>query len=153
MFNRIGTTLGRPSRAARQNASRREIAGGAGRRSGAGFTLIETLVALTIMSFSMSAIYSVMSGSYKAAARAKSAPVALALTRSHLDSIGRALPIQLGTASGTYPNGMTWRLTVETLPGETPGTGTQPYWVSLETFDRSGSALLKLETLKVGEAS
>lgn len=121
-------------------------------RTEAGFSLIETLVALVIMSIAMSAFYTTMSTSYRAAAQVKAHQVALQLARSHLDSLGRDAPIEPGESSGTYESGLQWRLTIEALlpDASRSASAAQPFWVSLETFDRHGAYLLKLETIKLG---
>jgi type II secretory pathway pseudopilin PulG len=114
--------------------------------------LLETLVALTILCFAMTGVFAAMSVSYRAASNVRIHQVALAFTRSHLDTIGRERPIQAGSYSGSYGNGMLWRLNVQILGADANASETSalPYWLSLETFDRRGALLLRLETVKLG---
>jgi len=116
-----------------------------------GFTLIETLVALAIMAIAMGAFYSSMTLSYRAANQVKLHQVALAMARSHLDSIKRESSIEPGSSSGTYVNGLQWRLKIEALAPDSsrPSTSAQPYRVFLEAFDPHGGSLVRLETVKL----
>ena len=56
-----------------------------------------------------------------------------------------------GSTSGRYPNELPWRMTVAPLTPAHDISGVQlrPFWITLETFDRRGMSLVKLETAKL----
>lgn len=123
----------------------------ADRSSEAGFGLLEAIVALAIISFALPALYKAMSGAYRAESRLKIHEAALALARSQLDTVGSDGTIQSGTFSGTYNNGLPWRMTISPLSNKA-GAGissARPYWVVVEAFDRSGARLVNLQTAKL----
>ena len=78
-----------------------------------GFTLIEVLVALTILSVSLAALLAVFSNSLDRTRRSEREMVAASLTQSLLSEAGVALPLTIGDTGGTFANGMHWRLHVE----------------------------------------
>jgi prepilin-type N-terminal cleavage/methylation domain-containing protein len=120
-------------------------------RCDAGFGLIEAIVALAIISLALTQFYVAMGGAYRATARLKVHEAALTLARSHLDALGVDGAIQAGTSSGTYDNGMRWRLTVSALSSKMRQTapGPRAFWLVLEAFDERGTTLVKLETAKL----
>jgi type II secretory pathway pseudopilin PulG len=117
----------------------------------AGFGIMEALVALTIIAIGLTAFTKAVSSSYQTAARVKLGAAALTSARSHLDSIGRTGPLEEGIYTGNYANDLPWRLTISALANapKPPATGTQPFWVIVEAFDRRGVRLVKLETAKL----
>ena len=121
----------------------------------AGFSLIEALIALAIMTMMMSAFYATLSAAYRGASQVKIYRAALGLARSHLQSIGREMPVEPGISSGTFENDLPWRLTITALlpVANRPRSAAQPYLIVLETFDRNGRSLLRLETVKIGVQS
>jgi prepilin-type N-terminal cleavage/methylation domain-containing protein len=120
-------------------------------RDAAGFSIIECLVALTVIAIGLSAFTQAVSNSTRAAARLKLSTAALTSARSHLDAVGRTGPLEDGVFTGRYANDLPWRLTVSALAAgpRPPAPGAQPFWVVVETFDRRGVRLLKLETAKI----
>lgn len=140
------------------------------RKSEAGFSLIEVIVALAIIAFGLAAFSHAIGGTYRAAQRTKLQAITLSHAQSHLDSLGADGPLADGQSSGKYADGMPWRLTITALTSETkdrdepdsdpaqsrpvaPGGDARPYWVVLETFDRQGVALVRLETAKVARVT
>jgi prepilin-type N-terminal cleavage/methylation domain-containing protein len=117
----------------------------------AGFSIIEALVALTIIAIGLTAFTKAVSSTYRTAARLKLSAAALTSARSHLDSVGRAGPLEDGISTGSYDNDLPWRLTVSALANapRPPASGAQPFWVVVEAFDRRGVRLVKLETAKL----
>ena len=123
--------------------------------SDAGFGLVEAIVALAIASLALTALYRSLAGAFRAAARVQIHEAALVLARSHFDSLGSDGVLQVGKFSGSYVNGLQWRLNVSALATRTSRVGgpDRPYWLVLEVFDRGGAVLLDLETAKMaGEA-
>jgi len=116
-----------------------------------GFSLIEAVVALAIASFAFSTLYQTVGGAVRAAARVQVHEAALVLTRAHLDSLGADGILQVGDSDGTYSDGLRWRLSVTSLSsGALISADRQgPFWIVLETYDRSGVSLIRLETAKI----
>ena len=119
-----------------------------------GFGLFEAIVALTVASLALTALYRSLGGAIRAAGTVQQHEAALAMARSHFDSLGSDGVLQVGSTSGAYGNGLTWRLVVTPLSTQPADIGPKqrPYWLALETFDRNRSLLLKLETAKVARA-
>jgi prepilin-type N-terminal cleavage/methylation domain-containing protein len=122
----------------------------------AGFSIMETLVALTIIAIGLTAFTKTVSSSYRTAARLKLSTAALTSARSHLDTVGRTGPLEDGVFTGNYANELPWRLTVSALGGvprqstsRGPASSVRPFWVIVEAFDRRGVRLVKLETAKL----
>ena len=117
----------------------------------AGSGIIEAIVALAIIAIGLSAFCKAAGDAYRAAARIKIHGNALALTRSHLDRLGQDGPLQDGVVSGHFSKDMPWHLTVSALsPGAgAPNAASRSYWLVLETFDRRGVSLVRLETAKL----
>ena len=117
----------------------------------AGFSIVEVLVALAIIALGLAAFCQAAGNSYRAAAGLKIRAAALASTRSHLELVGVESPLLDGIFVGRHGNGLPWRLTVSTLAPATGATGgtSRAYWVALETFDRRGASLVRLETIKL----
>jgi type II secretory pathway pseudopilin PulG len=120
-----------------------------------GFGIIEALVALTIIAIGLTAFTRAVNSSYQTAARVKLSAAALTSARSHLDAVGRTGPLEDGVFTGHYANDLPWRLTVSALANapRPPATGTQPFWVVIEAFDRRGIRLVKLETAKLSNGA
>lgn len=78
----------------------------------AGFTLLETLVALTILAGATASLMMLIATNRRAQADAD-ADLSVALhARTLLARIGRDLPLQIGTVSGTFEDGRTWSILV-----------------------------------------
>ena len=117
----------------------------------AGFALVEAIVALAIVTLALAALYQGMGVAYRAVARVQLHEAALVQARSHLDSLGADGTMQAGPSSGTYDNGLPWRLSVSALTSKSglADAGLRPYWVVLEALDRRGATIIKLETAKL----
>ncbi len=117
----------------------------------AGFSVMEALVALTVIAIGLTAFTKAVSSSYRTAARLKLSTAALASARSHLESVDRTGPLQDGITTGSYANDLPWRMTISALDSapRPPATGARPFWVVVEAFDRRGVRLVKLETAKL----
>jgi general secretion pathway protein I len=84
-----------------------------GDKSQAGFTLLETMVALAILAGAATSLISLVASSRRAQALAESdASTALHL-RSLLARIGRDLPLKTGTHSGMAADGRTWSVRID----------------------------------------
>ena len=90
---------------------------GAQRPSERGFTLIETLVAFTIMAFSLAAMMQAFGAGLRNIAVAGSHSVAVLQARSKLDELGTATEFEIGEQRGEFDNGSRWRVAVEEAEG------------------------------------
>jgi type II secretion system protein I len=117
------------------------------RRSEAGFTLVEVIVAFAIVTIVLAALYQAIAGAWRGLARTQVREETLALARAQLEAIGVEEPLQLGERSGTYTTGVLWRLTVE--PAGTESMRGQAFRVLLEALDGGGKPFLRLETFKL----
>jgi general secretion pathway protein I len=79
------------------------------RRTEAGFTLIEMLVALAIVALSMAVLLRVISDNLERARRARDEAVAMSLLQSLLAQSNSGIP-QPGVSTGRFGNGFFWRL-------------------------------------------
>lgn len=78
-----------------------------------GFTLIEVLVALAILSISMAVLLGVFSDSLSRVRANETRTVAGALAQSLLAEVGISRPLHVGDETGDLANGYRWRLHAE----------------------------------------
>ncbi|QLH38083.1 MAG: type II secretion system protein [Defluviicoccus sp.] len=84
----------------------------AARRS-AGFTLLEVLAALLILSVSLSAIFGVFAAAAGITERVRTERSAAAVAQSQLARVGREIPLNLGTLEGVTADGFSWIVEIE----------------------------------------
>lgn len=95
-----------------------------GRRSGhseAGFTLVEVIVALAMLSAGLSLLLGLISSGLQRTAAAERMAEAGSLAQSLMSKVGTELPIRSEERDGQYPRGYRWR--VKMLPY---GDGKEP---------------------------
>lgn len=78
-----------------------------------GFTLVEVIVALAMLSIGLSVLLGVISGSLRQTSDAARMAEASALAQSLLAEVGTELPIKAEERAGEFPNGYRWRLKME----------------------------------------
>jgi prepilin-type N-terminal cleavage/methylation domain-containing protein len=88
----------------------------------AGFTLLESLVALTILTDTMAVLMMLIASNRRAQADADGDLSAALHARTVLARIGRDLPLEVGTQSGTFEDGRTWSVLVAPFRTETAST-------------------------------
>jgi general secretion pathway protein I len=83
-------------------------------KSSRGFTLLEVLVALVILSISLGVLFEVFSAGLRGRRTAKEYEQATLLAESKLDAVGIEQPLLEGSSSGQFDNQFQWR--VDVLP-------------------------------------
>lgn len=127
---------------------------GSSRGGEAGFTLMETLVALFILVAAITVLYRGASGGLRAAAAAEGQEIALQLAKARLAAAGVETPLQPGLTEGVE-NGIGW--TVDIRPHSLTTSPLSACWVTVTVGwrdRRTGqSRRLRLTTLKLGKPS
>jgi hypothetical protein len=117
-----------------------------------GFTLIEALVAFTILTLVMSQLLEGAGGGARNDARADFLLRAVREGRSQLDALGVETPISVGEQTGRYPDGLLWRLTVEPYRETQAASGlgrTAAYLARLTVRRPNGTDALTLTTVRL----
>lgn len=115
-----------------------------------GFTLLETVVAMAIAAIGLATVFRTISDGLRTASRVQSVQAAVVVARSHLDGVGADGTLTSGLSTGSYDNGLRWRLDVVDLSTQTGDSAQpRPYWITLVALDRRGVSILQLETAKV----
>lgn len=106
-----------------------------------GFTLVETLVALVMLTLGLAAVIQVFGGGFRGIRASELESAALHLAKQQLALTGAEIPLSPGQVQGTTANGLQWSVTVQPyrppraglgqiMPGEVPGVAA--YWVVSE---------------------
>lgn len=117
-----------------------------GRRSQGGFSLIEVVVALAIVSLMLGTIYQVSNGAVRSTVRTDNYLRALAMAQSRLAEASAMPVLKIGTVIGSA-DGVAWSRSVKPYAAPSPSPETRLYEVSV-TATRSGSRVV-LETLLI----
>ncbi len=86
------------------------------RREG-GFTLLETLVALSVLAISLGFTYQVLSSALQASTLAEDYAQASMYADSHLAEIGKKVHLLPAVSEGSYNQRYSWKLEVQPLDG------------------------------------
>jgi general secretion pathway protein I len=81
-----------------------------GRHGEAGFTLVEVIVALAMLSIGLSIVLGLISSSLRQTANAERMAQASSLAQSLMDQIGTEWPVVAAERDGQFPNGYRWHL-------------------------------------------
>ena len=122
----------------------------------AGFTLIETLAAFTVLALASIALMTGLSHTITGDERAKMVREASRLAQSKLDVAGITEPLVLGETVGVFDNGFTWHQVVRLHHSTRPGLPLG-FWIEVRVAaaQRSGSATadISLTTFRLARAS
>jgi prepilin-type N-terminal cleavage/methylation domain-containing protein len=129
------------------------------RRNERGFTLVETLVSLAILTLTLVALIEVFSVGFRGVRMSEVDAAALSLATSQLSRAGTETPLQAGRQLGTTPGGLEWSVVIEPyVPRHAESDARQPggleaYWVIAEVRWQvsvfAAAQTLSLRTLKL----
>jgi prepilin-type N-terminal cleavage/methylation domain-containing protein len=117
-----------------------------GHRSQRGFSLIEVVVALAIVSLMLGTIYQVSNGAVRSTVRTDNYLRALAMAQSRLAEASAMPVLKVGTVIGSS-DGVAWSRSIKPYAAPPPSPETRLYQVSV-IATRSGSRVA-LETLLI----
>ena len=83
------------------------------RRRAAGFTLLEVLVAFTILAVALVALLRAFSSGLRGLDAAAAATAAIQHARSKIEEVGTLIPLEPGILEGTFEDGYQWRVVIE----------------------------------------
>lgn len=124
-----------------------------------GFTLVETLVSLAILTLTLVALMEIFGVGFRGVRMSELDTAALQLATSQLARAGTETPLRAGQQQGATSGGLEWSVVIEPYAprhadGETrhPG-GLEVYWVTAEVRWQSSAfaapQALSLKTLKI----
>jgi prepilin-type N-terminal cleavage/methylation domain-containing protein len=124
-----------------------------------GFTLVETLVSLAILTISLVALVEIFGVGFRGVRMSELDAAALHLATSQLARAGTEAPLQAGQQQGTTSGGLEWSVAVEPyVPRDAEGDvgrqgGLEAYWVTAEVRWQSSTLAapqsMSLKTLKI----
>ncbi len=119
-----------------------------GRRTSAGFTLLEVMLAFVIFAISFATVLEIMGGSMRSVSRASDDTEVALLAQSVMDLVGTEIPVEEGQYDGSSMERYNWRLDIflYEVNGEqdlaTPElvelSGIELYWIDLNISWQSG---------------
>jgi general secretion pathway protein I len=117
-----------------------------------GFTLLEVLIAFTILGFALTSLFGAFSTSVVGASRAEEITALTLAGHSKLAEVGRSIPLQPGEDRGELPNGSPWTLVISQIEPLGSDALTQltvsAYRVVIEMGDREAPTV-RLETIRL----
>ncbi len=122
-----------------------------------GFSLLEVLVAFTILAMLLGALFQVFNGGLRAAHSGDRYTRATVIAQSHLAALGVEQPLREGVLSGTTDGAYHWRVTVSPyFDDQLPVTDRvlQPLTVNVEVFWEEGGTArtVSLTSMLLGPA-
>ena len=114
-----------------------------------GFTLLEVLVALSILMLSLITLYRAVGGAYSGWRRVALQDEALTVGQSQLVRIGNDLRIKPAVFRGRLTSGSPWQIVVEDITPSGEARLFRHYSVIYDARDPSGGPLLQLRTFRI----
>lgn len=120
-----------------------------------GFSLLEVLVAFSILALSLGVLLQIFSRALNTTALTEAYTQAVALAEAKLNTVGVSIPLEDGVHTGEPENGMDWILNIESYQpagwlGEAPAR--QPYRViAVASWPSArGTRRVSLQTVRLG---
>jgi len=125
------------------------------RKASRGFSLLEVLVAFTILAMLLGALFQVFSGGLHAARSGDRYTRATVIAQSALSALSVEYPPQEGVSSGTTDDGFDWRVSVGPYSDDLLSVAEsplQPYLVNVQVFWEEGGDAhsVSLESMLLG---
>lgn len=118
-----------------------------------GFTLVEALVALTILAVSVAAIYQSYSTGLVSSDRSADVAMATLEARSKMAEVGITIPLEVGTTRGKTKRGAKWILKIDDNPvplqAQSSSLGLKLYRITVSIESRAGRDL-EFSTFRIG---
>lgn len=121
-----------------------------------GFTLLEVLVAFTILALMMGVLLQVFSGGLRTAEVARNHAVGALLAQSKLAAIGIEEPLVEGERTGAFDNGYRWRYSIDRYQdddGEEEEIVPYRLTLTVEWGPAGSGGSVTLTTLRLGSAA
>ncbi len=119
-----------------------------------GFTLLETLVALSVLAISLGVIYQVFSSALQGSSLADDYAKAAMYADSHLSEIGIRVGSLPNISEGAYNDRYRWKLEVQALEASNyPIETVKRYQIVLNVFWKSKKGMRSLRTMTFRLAS
>lgn len=121
-------------------------------RARRGFTLLEVLIAFTILAVAMVAVIQAFSTGLRGLSAAEETATAVMHARSKLDEVGVIIALEPGEFEGAFEDGFAWRTVIRPDPTtEELAPGVSAYEVEV-TVSRDEARRVRLQTLRLGPA-
>jgi len=116
-----------------------------------GFTLLEVLVALAVLSISLGILLPVFSDTLQRQTAVADRRTANMLAQSKLDEIGSEIKLRDGASDGTFANGFTWHLEIVPYDFDRTSVLVTPKLVTLTVRwpAKNGPGVLTVRTIKL----
>lgn len=146
-MERLPSPKNRPSVSNRAGERHREGQGG--------FSLIEIIVALAILSLSLAVLTPAITNNIRISAEARAQSVARLHMQSLLSEVGVTKPLEAGEQMGVFEDGQSWRLVIEPYGSEEKRAqwGVAPWRVTATVYWRKGERSRSITTLRIGRKS
>ncbi len=122
-------------------------------RSASGFTLLEILVAFTILAVVLTALIQAFSQGIRASTMAEERALAVLVARSKLAGVGSSIPLQESEQSGGLENGLGWRLIISSPQdgefGLGEGTNLRAYEITL-LIHHGERSIFEVRSFRIG---
>lgn len=117
-----------------------------------GFTLLETLVAFSILMLGLVAVFQALGIGFFSLNRSQAHALLLDMARSQMARAGTELPLAVGSWSGEADD-IVWTIEIASVSGAAPSqqpAQVEAYWVEITAADAQ-HAPVTLRTIKLGE--